>query len=191
MRMTYRILAVILALAISAVATFSTLSQSFPSSPDSHLPRLPDRFPESIAEVISNATRVESFRVDPGMFEIADTPTFGKLAGHDVLEVGPDLDKQQIERVGELLLSPMGYRPKELTKSCTFVPRHALRFTMTASRPVQALICFECAQISLGNGHDGWWGDCDPIAWRLENIFLELFPSSTDKQARPQPKLTK
>lgn len=174
--MILRLIALGLALAISALGAFTNLSRPVPSASDSYPPRLPDRFPGSIAQVIANATRVESFRVDPGMFKMAeDTPTFGKLAGHDVLEIGPDLSEQQIANVAELLLSPLGYRPKELIKMCTFVPQHALRFSMTGSSPVEVLICFECSQLSLGNGHEGWWGDFDPIAVRLAMIFGELF----------------
>jgi hypothetical protein len=147
-----------------------------------------------VAAALKSPQRVQSFYLNPllGNSRFLPNEQFtevlgwlgkgGEDNGYAILGVGSDLTTDQQERVANLLLARANFRVfpagAEYRKMCEFAPRHGLRFIAAEADTVEALVCFECAQLSLQtiDGKEHWGGDFDPMEDELKRLFDQFLP---------------
>jgi hypothetical protein len=140
-----------------------------------------------ITRAVKSPERVQSFYLNPSPgndLQDKSVEVLGWLGEgrYAILGIGAEPSSEQVKLISDLLIPRANYRVfpagPDYRKMCEFSPRHGLRFTTEAADTVDVLVCFECAQLSLGtlDGKEHWGGDFDPMEDRLKQLFDEFLP---------------
>ena len=110
-------------------------------------------------DTVLNATRVEVFRLDPdeGVPGRAKPKVLGRIGGYAVTAKGPELSRELVERLQELLVSastydlpppaPEGGRYASIKLCGGFRPGIAFRLH-AGKRRLDVLVCFSCDDLA-------------------------------------------
>jgi hypothetical protein len=121
--------------------------------------------------VLANATRAESFRVEPIQ---PAAPPAEAFRGYPVQRQGPDLTAAQLDAFRRLALDVDHYR-FEVAKACEFMPGVGLRLH-AGDRTLDVLLCFSCDEWEFWLGDQRVIEDFDPARAALLRLVQALFP---------------
>lgn len=151
-------------------------SNEKPASPD---PRVRAFLGEDLIAILSNAERVESYRVARDLDQPPDGKT-PRLCAMNIIARGPDLNAKQRDRLLALIFDADSYG-WDYGKGCEPMPGVHLR-AIKGAHFVDIALCFECEMWGFGKDSSSEsfpkiWEDFDPVTRALAKLAKELFPA--------------